>query len=67
MEPQDNKLLSLQKAISGHEQAEAGLADVMKCFPAGSYATMLDRIVQNLADLHEEVTRLQNDRADNPE
>jgi hypothetical protein len=28
MEPQDNKKISLQKAISAHEQAEAALADL---------------------------------------
>lgn len=67
MEPQDNKLLSLQKAISGHEQAEAGLADVVNCFPADLHATMLARIVENLADLHAEVSRLQVDRAEHPE
>lgn len=67
MEPQDNKLLALQKAISGHEQAEAGLADVASCFPPDLHATMLARIVENLADLHAEVSRLQVDRDEPPE
>src|SRR3712207_8247794 len=29
LEPQENKQLALQKAISAHEQAEAALADLM--------------------------------------
>lgn len=57
MEPQDNKMLSLQKAISSHEQAVAGLADVMECIPDELYETMVARIQQNIVDLHAEVAR----------
>jgi hypothetical protein len=59
MEPHDNKMLSLQKAISSHEQAAAGLADVIECFSAQLYETMLARIRQNIEDLHAEVARSQ--------
>jgi hypothetical protein len=52
MEPQDNKQLALQKAISSHEQAAAGLADLMGSLPEEKYVTMLARIQQNIADLH---------------
>lgn len=57
MEPQDNKMLALQKAISSHEQATAGLADVMDCVPEALYKTMLARIEQNIVDLHAEVAK----------
>jgi hypothetical protein len=51
MEPQDNKQLALQKAISSHEQAAAGLADLMGNLPEEKYETMLSRIQQNIVDL----------------
>ena len=57
MEPQDNKMLSLQKAISAHEQAAAGLADVMEHLPEELYEAMVARIKQNVVDLHAEVAR----------
>ena len=46
MEPQDNKQLALQKAISAHEQAAAALADL-----GPEYQGLSARIAQNLADL----------------
>lgn len=58
MEPQDNRKLTLQKAISSHEQAAAGLADAMECLSEHLYETMLARIQQNIVDLHAEAARL---------
>jgi hypothetical protein len=49
MEPQDNKALALQKAISAHEQAAAALADLMQGGEAGK--AMYARIEQNIAEL----------------
>lgn len=57
MEPQDNKLLSLQKAINSHEQAVAGLTDAEACLPEALYATMLERIQKNIQELHAEAAR----------
>jgi hypothetical protein len=57
MEPQDNKQLALQKAISSHEQAAAGLTDLMGGLSDDRYASMLARIEQNLTELHAEVAR----------
>lgn len=57
VEPQDNKLLSLQKAISSHEQAAAGLADVRDCLAADLYSAMVARLEQNIVDLHAEAAR----------
>lgn len=54
MEPHDNKQLALQKAISSHEQAAAGLADLMSGLSEEKYTAMLDRIKQNIADLQAE-------------
>jgi hypothetical protein len=54
MEPQENKQLALQKAISSHEQAEAALADLMSGLSEERYAAMLARIRQNIADLQAE-------------
>ena len=54
MEPQDNKQLALQKAISSHEQAAAGLADLMSGLSEEKYTAMLDRIKKNIADLQAE-------------
>ena len=51
MEPHDNKQLALLKAISAHEQAAAALADLMDSAAGGTYAALLERIEQNLADL----------------
>ena len=51
MEPQDNRQLALLKAISSHKQAAAALADLMEGLSEDSYAAMLGRIEQNLADL----------------
>lgn len=55
MEPQDNKQLALQKAISSHEQAAAGLNDLMGSLPDRKYALMLSRIEQNMEDLQAEL------------
>lgn len=51
MEPQDNKKLALQKAISSHEQAEAALADLMQDEADPRYAEMLNRVRATLAEL----------------
>jgi len=50
-----NKQLALLKAINSHEQALAGLADLMSGETEGPYATMLERIKTNLVELHDEV------------
>lgn len=52
MEPQDNKKIALQKAISAHEQAEAALTDLMGGPSESRYEAMLARLKQNLAELH---------------
>jgi hypothetical protein len=54
MEPQDNRQLALQKAISSHEQAAAGLADLKSSLSEAKHTAMLDRIQQNIAELHAE-------------
>ena len=51
MEPQDNKQLALMKAISSHEQAAAALTDLMEGLDGKTYAALLGRIEQNIADL----------------
>jgi hypothetical protein len=51
MEPQDNKKLALQKAISSHEQAEAAIADLLKDGDDPLYAGLLERIRENVAQL----------------
>ena len=51
MEPQDNKKLALQKAISSHEQAEAALSDLMQDETDPRYAEMLDRVRATLNEL----------------
>ncbi|HEX8694393.1 MAG TPA: hypothetical protein VF746_18370 [Longimicrobium sp.] len=59
MEPQENKQLALQKAISSHEQAAAGLTDLMSGLSEDKYAAMLSRIKQNIADLQAEAASSQ--------
>ncbi|MEX2583918.1 MAG: hypothetical protein WD766_11620 [Gemmatimonadota bacterium] len=54
MEPQDNKQLALHKAISSHEQAAAGLADLQSELPNEKLDGMLRRIKENIAELHAE-------------
>ncbi|HET7234760.1 MAG TPA: hypothetical protein VFJ16_32400 [Longimicrobium sp.] len=58
MEPQENKALALQKAISSHEQAEAAIADLLKDGDDPTYSALLKRIQANIADLraHAQVT-----------
>jgi hypothetical protein len=51
MEPQENKKLALQKAISSHEQAEAALADLMQDETDPRYAGMLARVRATLGEL----------------
>jgi len=51
MEPQENKQLALQKAISSHEQAEAAIADLLKDGNDATYSALLQRIQANIADL----------------
>jgi hypothetical protein len=55
MEPHDNLKLALQKAISSHEQAVAGLTDLEEHLPADLHATLLARITANLKELHARV------------
>jgi len=50
MEPQDNKKIALQKAVSAHEQAAAALADLAD----PKYAPMIARVEANLAELRGE-------------
>lgn len=59
MEPQENKQLALQKAISSHEQAAAGLNDLMGEIPDQLYRTMLERIELNVLELHAVAARSQ--------
>ena len=54
MEPQDNLKLTLGKAVSAHEQAQAALNDLSTDAPAPRYAAMLERIRQNLLELRAE-------------
>jgi hypothetical protein len=55
MEAQDNKQLALQKAISSHEQAVAGLSDLMGVLLSEEkYKIMLSRLTQNIVELHAE-------------
>lgn len=51
MEPQDNKKLALQKAISSHEQAEAAVGDLLKDGDDPMYQGLLARIQENIAQL----------------
>ncbi|HVG45342.1 MAG TPA: hypothetical protein VM890_11445 [Longimicrobium sp.] len=51
MEPQDNKKITLQKAISAHEQAAASLADLVD---DARYAGLIARVEANLAELRGE-------------
>jgi hypothetical protein len=53
VEPNDNKQLGLQKAISAHEQAEAALTDLTTDLSANTYSEMMGRIQQNIKDLKE--------------
>jgi hypothetical protein len=56
MEPQDNKRIALQKAISAHEQAGAALSDLTTALSEAKYAVLAERIAQNLADLQAEAS-----------
>jgi cob(I)alamin adenosyltransferase len=51
MEPQDNKRVALQKAISAHEQAAAALTDLMTECSDRKYDAQLERIQQNITEL----------------
>lgn len=51
MEPQNNKQLALQKAISAHEQAAAALADLMPEDAAGRYGGLLAQVQQIIVEL----------------
>lgn len=51
MEPQENLKITLQKAISAHEQAEAALADVLNLSSDRRFAEMLERVQANLEGL----------------
>lgn len=61
MEPQDNKQLALQKAISSHEQAAAGLTDLTSVLGEERYDAMTARISQNIAELRAEAERFKDD------
>jgi len=58
MEPQDNKKIALQKAISAHEQAEAALADLAD---DARYSGMIARVQANVAELRGESQTTGND------
>jgi hypothetical protein len=49
MEPQDNKVLALRKAIAAHEQAEAAVADLLKDTSDAPYPEMLEALQRNLS------------------
>jgi hypothetical protein len=51
MEPQDNKLVAVRKAISAHEEAMATLTDLLDEGDNPRYAGMIERIKQNLSEL----------------
>jgi hypothetical protein len=51
VEPHENKLIDLQKAVSAHEQAEAALADLMNVSSDPRFGRMLERIQANMAEL----------------
>ena len=55
MEPQENKQLALQKAISAHEQAGAALTDLAGTLPEERHEAMVARIDENLAVLREQL------------
>ena len=55
MDPQDSKQLALQKAINSHEQAAAGVRDLNGGRSDGKYASMLERIERNIAELNAEL------------
>jgi hypothetical protein len=57
MEPHDNMQLALQKAISSHEQAAAGLNDLITELSEDLFEKMLGRIEQNIAELREAMTK----------
>ena len=57
MEPQETKQLALPKAISAHDEAVSALADLTTGELDPRYVAMLDRVKQNLSDLHEMAQR----------
>jgi hypothetical protein len=57
MEPQDNKKIALQKAVSAHEQAAAALADLVD---DARYAGLIARVQANLAELRGESSTTSN-------
>ena len=52
MEPQHNKLVAVRKAISAHEEAAATLTDLFADGENPKYAAMIERVKQNLSELH---------------
>ena len=60
MEPQDNKKIALQKAISAHEQAAAALADLSD---DARYSRMIARVQANVAELRGESQATGNDES----
>ena len=54
MDPKDNKLVAVRKAISAHEEAMAALNDLMRDGANPMVTAMLERIQQNLAELQRE-------------
>ena len=51
MEPQENRKINLQKAVSTAEQAEAALVDVLSQDPDPKYEQMLADVRRILNDL----------------
>lgn len=54
MDPSDNKLVMLHKAINAHEQAAAALADLMGGVGNGRFSALIERIRENLHELEAE-------------
>ena len=52
MEAQDNFLLAVRKAISAHEEAVNTLADLTTDPADTTYAPLLQRVKQNMSELH---------------
>lgn len=61
MDPNDNKIVMLHKAINAHEQAAAALVDLMGGSEEGPYSSLLALIRQNLAELEAATARSRPD------
>ena len=52
MEAKDNLKLAVRKAISAHEEAANKIGDLTKDPSDTTYSALLERIKQNLSELH---------------